>query len=440
MNKNRYIFDALYGAIKLPNFIWDVLSTPELQRLREIRLCNINSLCLTGGANVNRFEHAIGTCYLALKCQESWLLKKSITENEKRSFLIAALFHDVANAAFGHSIEDIEGYKPESSFFEIISGRQGDEFISKKTRAESIFFGLTGTLYEVLTKKLKLSQHELNAVSDSIQGKGAFGPLISNHIDLDNLDNVYRLAYHIGLIKERETPIKIAQALTVENRELVIEKESIPLLNNWFKTRKLLYNFLLLNPDEFSGKAMLTEAIENAKERSMLPFRWFDTDYELLKKISHVSAENAALVPRLMTGDLYGCGCILSASSQGYCYLNEVEKKRNLEKELEKLLRENHSSLRSVLVSIHAILDKNKTERKIRIKSSTHEYVEIGSASDRLLIGIFFKNKDLNMNSIQQKIKRLTLVQNDIQIFFESKLNDTDIRQLTLFHEVEDLS
>ena len=71
MQPERYIMDVLYGHLRLPEYVWRVLPAPELQRLREVRLCNINSLCLTGGANINRYEHALGTAHLALELPEA---------------------------------------------------------------------------------------------------------------------------------------------------------------------------------------------------------------------------------------------------------------------------------------------------------------------------------------------------------------------------------
>lgn len=46
MYENKYIYDSLYGVIYLPEYVWKVIFTPEVQRLRELRLCNINSLCM----------------------------------------------------------------------------------------------------------------------------------------------------------------------------------------------------------------------------------------------------------------------------------------------------------------------------------------------------------------------------------------------------------
>lgn len=443
MKNRRYIFDALYGEIHLPDFIWDVLMTPEVQRLREIRLCNINSLSLTGGANINRFEHAIGTCHLAIKCYESWLFKKAISDSEMKAFFIAALIHDVANAAFGHSIEYVEGYKPEDSVWDIILGRKGDSFTSKKAKHEIVFFGLYGTLYNNLIRKLKLTEKDLEIIANAIQGKGLFGPIISNSIDLDNIDNVYRMAYHLGLISDKTIPLKLATSLIIDDGILKIEKKNISLLNDWFETRKLLYEFLLLNPDEFAGKSMLTEAIENAKLTEKFPFRWFDTDFELLNKLVPISSENAELIPRLMTGDLYGCICIFSSTQIGfYKDFLDVEKRNAMEKEIETKIRAKYQSLnqslKSALISLHPIVDVNKTERVVNIISTDNEPLTIGYSSKQLLIGVFFKNRDLNMNHLREmEYKWLPLIQDDIKEYLSYRLNDRNIKNLELFSEVK---
>ena len=60
-----YIYDCLYGKMEFNKKVIRCILTPEMQRLREVRLGNINSLFLTGSANINRFEHSVGTAYLA---------------------------------------------------------------------------------------------------------------------------------------------------------------------------------------------------------------------------------------------------------------------------------------------------------------------------------------------------------------------------------------
>lgn len=311
--KNKYIYDVLYGHIYLPDYVWNVILTPEVQRLRELRLCNINSLCLTGGANVNRFEHTLGTCYLAMINLEN--INYNLTEHDKQLFIIACVFHDVYNSAFGHSLEYVEGVKPEDMFFYAATGKKYESYTYKAASFEPIYFGRLEELYNSL-KNLKLSDNDIKTIGDYIKGEGKLGKLLSGTMDLDNIDNVCRLAYHIGLFNDKQLPIKLAKSIWIENNKLRIESQNINLINNWIKIREQLYKFLLLNPEEFSAKYMLTEAFELFKkqENKNIGFAWYDVDYQLLDKLSKTSSGVSNIVSSLMCGQLYGCIAIYTTS------------------------------------------------------------------------------------------------------------------------------
>lgn len=282
MENRRYIYDALYGIIYLPNFVWKVISCTELQHLREVRLCDINSLCLTGGSNINRYEHAIGACYLANNCVENWPQRNPISEKEKQQVVLAALFHDVVNPAFGHSVEHVvykEGFRHENSFEDLVFGRKTKYYRYKSARFEPIYFGAHMELAS------KINEENLRAIAKIIRGEGKLGPLINGTMDLDNIDNVFRLAYHIGIVKSGKVPLNLARSLWVENGSLIIKETAISGVEEWYNVRKKLYSFLLLNPEEFSGKCMLREAVELAKKKYLHAFNWYDTDFALLRKL-----------------------------------------------------------------------------------------------------------------------------------------------------------
>jgi len=352
LEKNRYIFDPLYKVIYLPTFIWDILSTPEIQRLREVRLCNINSYSLTGCANISRYEHAIGTLYLAQQCLESWPPLIGLpTKSDQKLFLLAALLHDIVSAPFGHSIEYIEskeGFQHEADFEYVITGDNTEQQYSYQLASQSpIFFGLQRKLLNKIRDDLKLKNDDIKKIGQLIRGQGAFGPLISGGIDLDNIDNVYRMAYHIGLVESGRTPIELAQSMYVQKNKLVIKKESLSLVQEWHEIRKKLYKFLLLNPEEFSAKCMLTEAIELNKIYSNEPIVWSSTDYELLLELNKnkqkldIERDNPDVLPvhdiisRLVTGNLYGCVCILSSKNlDAYKIFTDYRSKSKMEDEI----------------------------------------------------------------------------------------------------------
>jgi HD superfamily phosphohydrolase len=435
----RYIYDPLYGLIYLPNFIWDVISCPELQRLREVRLCNINSLCLTGGANINRYEHSIGTCYLALRCINSWPPLNLISEKELRLFVLAALLHDVINAAFGHSVEYIEskeGFDPEKAFEYVSIGEKGQSYQYKQATFEPIFFGMLRELSS------KIPEEDLRAIGNTIAGSGRFGALINGVIDLDNIDNVFRLAYHIGLVRSGEVPLKLASSLWTENGKLVVGKEVIPLVEQWHEVRKKLYSLLLLNPEEFSAKCMLSEAIELAKMKDVQPFSWYYVDYQLLEELSKKSSETSMIISRLMKGDLYGCiGIFLTRKIVAYEIFSNTERRKRLEDELSEIIRSKFvPHFKSAMIALHSIIDVNKTERQVLVQTNEGQVVQIGDSSNRLLIGAFFKNADLGIqkvNSTRSEVMRK--ISGEVSVYLSSVLGDQDLREIELYGEIKEL-
>lgn len=304
--RGRYILDTLYGIVRFPDYIWEILFVPEIQRLRELRLYNINSLYFTGGANINRYEHSLGTCYLALQCVEANL--KSIPLKEKKLIVLAALLHDLYNAAFGHSLEYvIEHFSPEDLFSYKASNKEYSLFKYKQAEFEPIYFGMAEEIPAKLRNNLRLSESDIDTIGQYINGKGEYGALISGSIDLDNIDNIYRMSYHMGLTQDTRTPLQLAKSMWCQEGELYFRKSAVPLIKKWRSLRKQLYKYLLLNPDEFSAKYMLTEAIELSGKGKGKPYSWHETDFQLLEKLSKYSAETKSIISRLMKGTLYGC-------------------------------------------------------------------------------------------------------------------------------------
>ena len=434
-SKETYIYDPLYGICYLAEFVWDVIPSVELQRLREVRLCNINSFCLTGGANINRYEHAVGTCKLAQECLESWPLLNPVSQQERQHFILAALLHDIASAAFGHSVEYVEsqvGFDHEESFSHIVVGRAGGPYPYKSITLEPVFFGMPRSL------STKITVEDLKAIGEIIAGKGRFGPLINSTIDLDNIDNVFRLAYHIGIVRSGEIPLRLAKSLWTEGDELVLKTESIPLVNEWHRVRKRLYQFLLLNPQEFSAKCMLTEAIEIAKSKKAHAFNWYDVDFELFQVLSDVSSETSAIVSRLMRGDLYGCIGIFSTQNvRNQRVLLDREQRIGLEEKLSSMIRSKFlSRFKSAMIALHVIVDINKTERQVKIRTDGGKIVCIGNRSSQLLIGVFFKNVGLNMyemNNIPEDT--ISNMRQEIMTLLGDALGDSGLKEVKLYRE-----
>jgi uncharacterized protein len=432
---SRYVYDALYGCVQYPDYVWNILTCPEIQRLREVRLCNINSLCLPGGANINRYEHSLGAAYLALQCVSSW--PKPINENTKKRIVLAALLHDLGTTAFGHSVQyvlDTRGYQHES-VYDIITQQDASDKQSKYTyqqaKMEPIYFGLPKRLVRLI------DDDDLRAINEIVKGKGPYAPLVNGTVDLDNLDNVYRLAYHIGLVHATDVPLKLAGAMWTEDGQLVIKDNVSDLVEDWYRVRRTLYHYLLLNPDEFSAKCMLEEALYLAQMRSSHLFSWNDVDYQLLDKLSTCSDEVRNIVSRLMIGDLYGCiGIYSTACIDSYEMLTDQSFRHSVEREMGDQIRKlKHTSLKSTILAIHAIKDVNKTQRQVILKTDKGRQLSIGTPSSQVLIGVFFKNAHFSMTSMPHSMLEEYGVSHQVGEVLKKVFKDSEVKELTLYGE-----
>ena len=232
----------------------------------------------------------------------------------------------------------------------------------------------------------------------AIEGKGQLGPLISGTLDLDNLDNVVRLAFHMGLCSDehRALPVKLATLLQPVEGGLAAPEVSHPMFEQWFDLRRRLYEFLLLDRGEFAAKAMLTMAVELAVEAQLLgPDDWRLTDDGLLDALHDRSVGDhqtiSQLIKRLRVGDLFECiGVWQTPVMSEYGRLSEAAAKRDLERTIENRLGHSGPKLR---ICLHYILDNKKTCRSLSFRNLDTGLEEIvGYDSATLLVGAFITN------------------------------------------------
>ena len=417
-----YIWDALYGKIEFSPLVYKCMLSPEVQRLREVRLCNINSLCITGSSNTNRFEHSVGTAYLAALNINSNLQKHlKLSKKEKEIFIIAALLHDVANGPFGHSYEYImkkKGFVPEQGLGDVFTdvaslGKGAHKNISP---FETIFFGKLRALTSILNTEQK------EVISQIIAGNHPLSKLISDSIDLDNIDNVFRMAYHMGLNFRKEAPVKLAESMFIENNCIVFLQEVNTYLEEWYSVREKVYKFLLLNPQEFAGKYMLTEAMDilfecisqgKAEGRDI---KWNYTDYQLMEELNQLKEtwlkRKTLLLENIDTG--------------------VVNKIRETEPEdSQRLLLKDY--LESLILSV-PIKEKGKTGQSNKIALSpnfSYKFEENGAVT--------IENRNMTFEISGSKLYKVVNIRyNSSQII--SRLMTGDLYQCLMILETQDIS
>jgi HD superfamily phosphohydrolase len=431
------VFDPLYGRFQLTPLESRVFAVPELQRLRYIRMCNINSMLITGASEVSRFEHALGTLRLA----REWMSLRQLPSSIAEAIALAALLHDMQTGPFGHSLEYV------------LHAKHGDRF-----RHEDLAYGHAIRYHQAADASVSFLGRRFAAsdvagdlwpvVADMINGKGKYGPLISGTIDLDNIDNVIRLAYHAGVAGTDDSTcaIHLARDLDVTPEGPAFSVRSFVHLERWQRIRHDLYELLLLDWADFSAKAMLQYALECALTDDLLdPSAWVYTDNELLDKLWSIGIGEFQgirdMVRRLRTGDLFTPLVLLeSPNVDTYRLLDNAATKYSLVAALKSHSRSAGYNYQYVL---HFIRDVAKTDRAVDIiEKESGRSMRIGRDSNRLLIGLFTSRPvhDATIANELQNCFRQLLDHHGVHStrpisdpVLDSRGDDTHSRQMELF-------
>eukprot|EP00105_Crassostrea_gigas_P038003 XP_019922151.1 PREDICTED: deoxynucleoside triphosphate triphosphohydrolase SAMHD1-like isoform X4 [Crassostrea gigas] len=111
----KIINDPIWGPIELHPLCIRIIDTPQFQRLRYIKQLGGISLVYPGACHC-RFEHSIGTSYLArslgLELQKNLAMldepnKPDITDKEILCLEVAGLCHDLGHGPFSHLFDQL---------------------------------------------------------------------------------------------------------------------------------------------------------------------------------------------------------------------------------------------------------------------------------------------------------------------------------------------
>ena len=132
----RRLLDPVHGIIafragEVDRLAWQVVDTPEFQRLRNIKQLGMADLVFPGATH-SRFSHSVGAFHIARRLIEAARREIGGNFDEDRAAVaaLAALLHDVGHGPFSHAFEKAErdrgsDRRHEDRTCDIISGDTG---------------------------------------------------------------------------------------------------------------------------------------------------------------------------------------------------------------------------------------------------------------------------------------------------------------------------
>ncbi|MCW8889351.1 MAG: hypothetical protein OQL20_01670 [Sedimenticola sp.] len=386
-------YDPVYGQIELDNCVMDIVSKcPELKRLRFIGMMNFKSISMLSLTSISRLEHSIGLTHLIQLLTKTNPNLQSINHD----LLVSGLYHDVNCGSYGHSVEwAIDrhvNYEHESDADWV----KTDEVLAN-LKNKPIFIEQDGLHRHGFHDKYSLNFERIDNI---INGNGHY--IINNSgMDLDNIDNVFRMAHYLGFLKKSNTPIELVKSLRViEGRNnFSISEEKAHLIEEWMNLRTKVYRHFIYSDEYMAFEYLIFELVSEYASTLV--------NVEDIKNIFHYTDESllwlfyemkrtrpklASLAKRLLLHDLPFCYGIMRSSS--------IEMDNPLrDKSTRKMLSEKISNKLKNLnldINMHMTTDNRKTNRKIDFFISGENKFELthrGEDKQYILLAILGNNE-----------------------------------------------
>jgi len=203
---SKFFNDSIHGHIELHPLLIKFIDTCQFQRLRDLKQLGTLYYVYPGACH-NRFEHCIGTCYLAGK-----LLKhiqdrqpEVVDDRDILCVQIAALCHDLGHGPFSHVFDSqfIPSIRPGIQWKHEDASCMMLEHLIKENHLEEKFkdYGLNYEEDLIFIKQL-INPPEDNSNYQRPKTKRFLYEIVSNKtngVDVDKWDYFARDTHHLGL-------------------------------------------------------------------------------------------------------------------------------------------------------------------------------------------------------------------------------------------------
>ncbi|MFC7062298.1 HD domain-containing protein [Halobacillus seohaensis] len=225
--------------------IWDLVGTPEFQRLRRIRQLGTSYLTFHG-AEHSRFSHSLGVYEIVRRILTNFKDRPNWDPEERLLCLAAALLHDLGHGPFSHSFEKVFKLDHEDFTQQILLGdTKVNEVLSRVEK------GFPKKVADVINKTYK------NKLVVS---------LISSQIDADRMDYLQRDAYFTGVSYGHFDMERILRVMRPMEDQVVIKESGMHAVEDYIMSRYQMYWQVYFHPVTRSAEVILSKILHRAKQ------------------------------------------------------------------------------------------------------------------------------------------------------------------------------
>ncbi|CAG8592316.1 10626_t:CDS:10, partial [Cetraspora pellucida] len=345
-SQKKIINDPIHGYMEFDDWAIKFIDTPQFQRLKEIKQLG-STYFVYPGASHNRFEHSLGTAYLAHTFTKILQQKGTgkaedaeIAQSDLKCVTLAALCHDLGHGPFSHVFDqlvvprllpDIEWKHEDGSVMML------DDIIKDLRESEGDSFELDPD-EETLIKALILgkSKSESTGIKITDRHKYLFDIVNNedNSVDVDKFDYLNRDCYNLGM-KSLFDSSRLMQFSCVIDDSIAYNHKECFNIYEMFHTRysmhKKVYNHRVSRAINYMIADALVEADPYLKIKEAIrdPKKYIKLNDSILSMIEHSDREELEasrnIIKRIRRRDLYK---LVSECSIPKLYKNMVTKEK----------------------------------------------------------------------------------------------------------------
>ncbi len=272
----KSIRDSVHGDLHLEEFEVRLTDTPEIQRLRRIKQLGFTYLVYPG-ANHSRFEHSIGTMYLASQLARNLKLDED-THTLVRS---CALLHDAGHGPFSHVSERVLDSSHEELTSKLIKESQLGDILSEK--------------------------FSVNEVLKIISGEGPLGQIISGELDVDRMDYLLRDSHYTGVAYGVIDVERLIYNMKLDDGTLLLRSKGVQAAESMLLARYFMYPSVYQHHTTRIVNSMFRRCLGKLLEKKVINeheiYRYDDTDIISLARSEEGYIQD--IMRRLDTRQLY---------------------------------------------------------------------------------------------------------------------------------------
>ncbi len=272
------IRDPIHGYIEIRPSIAKLLDTKIVQRLRNVKQLGWTNLAYPG-ANHTRFEHSLGTYYLAGR------LAAGLSAEERAEIEVAALLHDIGHGPYSHDCEAVLERYTRRDHADV-------KFLLDKPEIAMI-------LEELCMKPATIAAH--------IKGETRISQIVNGTLDVDRMDYIIRDAYYTGVSYGIVDVEHLLRHLGFHDNSLVLTQRGLKSAEALLMSRFLMYPSVYNHHVGRIAGAMFVNALETAIDAEAInPFEMqLMDDYEINVLMRGMSGYSGEMIRRLNQRELF---------------------------------------------------------------------------------------------------------------------------------------